>query len=92
MWDRQLRWAQGTRYSRPWGHVGSGLVFAMPYGILGLIAAADFRTCAIRDGAIYGGAFESVARMLGRGLEGCARSRLRDDRSGFIRCEMFPVS
>jgi ceramide glucosyltransferase len=39
MWNRQLRWAQGTRYSRPWGHVGSGLVFAMPYGILGLIAA-----------------------------------------------------
>jgi ceramide glucosyltransferase len=41
MWDRQLRWAQGTRYSRPWGHIGSGLVFAMPYGILGFIAAAS---------------------------------------------------
>jgi ceramide glucosyltransferase len=40
MWERQLRWAMGTRYSRPWGHVGSGLTFAMPYGILGLIAAS----------------------------------------------------
>ena len=40
MWERQLRWAMGTRYSRPKGHVGTGLTFAVPYGILGLIAAA----------------------------------------------------
>lgn len=39
MWQNQLRWAQTTRYSRPKGHFGSGLIFAMPYGILGLIAA-----------------------------------------------------
>jgi ceramide glucosyltransferase len=40
MWERQVRWAKGTRYSRPKGHFGTFLVFAMPYGILGLIAAA----------------------------------------------------
>ena len=40
MWERQLRWAMGTRYSRPKGHLGSGLTFAVPYGILGLIAAS----------------------------------------------------
>jgi ceramide glucosyltransferase len=40
MWERQLRWAMGTRYSRPMGHIGSGLTFATPYGILGLIAAS----------------------------------------------------
>jgi ceramide glucosyltransferase len=39
MWERQLRWAMGTRYSRPKGHLGAGLTFAMPFGILGLIAA-----------------------------------------------------
>ncbi len=39
MWERQVRWAKGTRYSRPKGHFGTGLVFAMPYGILGLAAA-----------------------------------------------------
>lgn len=38
MWERQLRWAMGTRYSRPKGHIGTGLTFAMPFGILGLIA------------------------------------------------------
>jgi ceramide glucosyltransferase len=36
----QLRWMKSTRYSRPMGHVGSGLTFAMPFGVLGLIAAA----------------------------------------------------
>jgi ceramide glucosyltransferase len=40
MWQNQLRWAQTTRYSRPKGHFGSGLIFAVPYGLLGLIAAA----------------------------------------------------
>ena len=39
MWDNQLRWAKSTRYSRPWGHLGSGLIFAVPYGLLGLLAA-----------------------------------------------------
>jgi ceramide glucosyltransferase len=39
MWRNQLRWAQSTRYSRPKGHFGSGLVFAMPYGMLGLLSA-----------------------------------------------------
>jgi ceramide glucosyltransferase len=40
MWRNQLRWAQSTRYSRPKGHFGSGLIFAMPYGLLGFAAAA----------------------------------------------------
>jgi ceramide glucosyltransferase len=33
----QLRWMQSTRRSRPWGHFGSGLTFAMPFGLLGLV-------------------------------------------------------
>jgi len=33
----QLRWMKSTRFSRPLGHVGSGLTFAVPFGILGLI-------------------------------------------------------
>ncbi len=32
----QLRWMQSTRRSRPWGHFGSGLTFAVPYGLMGL--------------------------------------------------------
>jgi len=33
----QLRWMQSTRRSRPWGHMGSGLTFAVPFGLLGLV-------------------------------------------------------
>lgn len=40
MWDRQVRWAKGTRWSRPKGHFGTGLIFAMPYGMLGVLAGA----------------------------------------------------
>jgi ceramide glucosyltransferase len=34
----QLRWMKSTRYSRPAGHLGTGLTFAIPYGLLGLFA------------------------------------------------------
>jgi ceramide glucosyltransferase len=40
MWERQLRWAMGTRYSRPAGHFGSVLTFAVPFGLLGLVAGS----------------------------------------------------
>jgi ceramide glucosyltransferase len=36
----QLRWTKSTRFSRPLGHVGTGLTYAVPFGVLGLIAAA----------------------------------------------------
>jgi ceramide glucosyltransferase len=36
----QLRWMKSTRYSRPAGHVGTGLTFAVPFGILGFISSA----------------------------------------------------
>jgi len=32
----QLRWARSTRHSRALGHLGSGLTFATPFGLLGL--------------------------------------------------------
>jgi len=33
----QVRWMKSTRRSRPWGHLGSGLTFAVPYGLAGLL-------------------------------------------------------
>ncbi len=33
----QLRWMKSTRRSRPYGHLGTGLTFAVPFGGLGLI-------------------------------------------------------
>ncbi|HEY0161493.1 MAG TPA: glycosyltransferase [Edaphobacter sp.] len=33
----QLRWMQSTRRSRPMGHLGTGLTFALPFGLFGLL-------------------------------------------------------
>lgn len=33
----QLRWMQSTRRSRPLGHLGTGLTFAVPFGLMGLV-------------------------------------------------------
>jgi len=33
----QVRWMKSTRFSRPKGHFGTALTFAMPFGILGLV-------------------------------------------------------
>jgi len=32
----QVRWMKSTRFSRPKGHFGTALTFAMPFGLLGL--------------------------------------------------------
>lgn len=40
VWEHEVRWARSTRHSRPWGHLGTGAIFAVPYGILGFLAAA----------------------------------------------------
>ena len=42
--QHQMRWMRSTRFSRTWGHLGSGLTFAMPFGVLGLaVAGAEGR-------------------------------------------------
>jgi ceramide glucosyltransferase len=34
----QIRWMRSTRFSRSAGHLGTGLTYAMPFGLLGLTA------------------------------------------------------
>lgn len=38
--QHQARWMKSTRCSRPLGHVGTGMTFAVPFGIIGCLAAA----------------------------------------------------
>ncbi len=52
----QLRWMKSTRFSRPKGHLGMGITFAMPFGILGLFAAGSLGHWAL-GGALLGIAF-----------------------------------
>lgn len=35
--SHQWSWMKSTRFSRPWGHLGTGLTFAAPFGLLGLL-------------------------------------------------------
>ncbi len=35
----ELRWMKSTRFSRPLGHVGTGLTYAVPFGLLALLLA-----------------------------------------------------
>ena len=62
LWEREVRWAKGTRYSRPKGHLGSGLIYAMPYGIMGFLAAAAM-------GRLGLGALLLGTAILNRGIE-----------------------
>ena len=39
----QLRWMKSTRFSRPLGHVGSGLTYAVPFGLLALLLGLGHR-------------------------------------------------
>jgi ceramide glucosyltransferase len=85
MWDNQLRWAKSTRYSRPKGHFGHGLIFAMPYGVLGFVAAASLGHAAIGL-ALLGVAL--LNRMLEAWIVGWTVVRDRTARHAFW---LYPV-
>ena len=81
----QLRWMKSTRHSRPWGHVGTGLTFAMPFGVLGFVAAVALGNLrlamALLATAVLNRIIQAVA--VGWGL-------LRDPRA--LRfCWLYPV-
>lgn len=81
----QLRWMKSTRHSRPWGHLGTGLTFAMPFGILGLIAAAGL-------GRIWIGVALLAWAFLNRVLQSVAVGwgLLKDPRARQL-CWSYPV-
>ncbi len=58
----QLRWMQSTRRSRPLGHLGTGLTFAMPFGLLGLL-------CEVAAGRPLAGSAWLGAMVLNRWLQ-----------------------
>jgi ceramide glucosyltransferase len=72
----QLRWMKSTRYSRPAGHLGTGLTFATPFGLLGFAAAAGLRHwglgLAFLGWAVVNRIIQSV--VVGWGITGDPRS------------------
>jgi len=82
----QLRWMKSTRYSRPWGHVGSGLTYAMPFGMLALLLGLG------RHHKLYIGIALLVLAWLNRTLLSAivGWGILRDARSLWL-CWLYPL-
>lgn len=81
----QLRWMKSTRYSRPAGHAGTGLTYAMPFGILGLVAGAAVGHWLIGIGLL---ALACLNRMVQSVVVGRGVTR---DRRALSFCWLYPL-
>jgi ceramide glucosyltransferase len=82
----QLRWMKSTRFSRPWGHVGSGLTYAVPFGLLALLLALGHRDWMQIGIALF--AISWINRMLLALLVGWA---VIGDRRCLWLCWLYPL-
>jgi len=82
----QLRWMKSTRFSRPWGHVGSGLTYAVPFGLTALLLGITSHHHLLLGGALFAAAWLNrmlLAMAIGWGV-------IRDRRC--LRfCWLYPV-
>jgi ceramide glucosyltransferase len=81
----QLRWMKSTRYSRPAGHAGTGLTYAVPFGFLGLIAGTVLGQWQLGVGLF---ALAWVNRMIQSVMVGWGV--VRDPRAIWL-CWLYPV-
>jgi ceramide glucosyltransferase len=81
----QLRWMKSTRYSRPAGHVGTGLTYAVPFGLLGLIVGLAIGRPWLAIGCV---ALAWLNRMVQSLLVGWGVVR---DRRALIWCWLYPL-
>jgi ceramide glucosyltransferase len=80
----QLRWMQSTRRSRPWGHLGSGLTFAMPFGLLGFVWG-------LLSGHAWLGLVWVAAMILNRWLQAGAILLVMGDESWMRGMLLYPL-
>jgi ceramide glucosyltransferase len=81
----QARWMRSTRFSRPKGHVGTALTFAMPFGLLGLIVGLAEQRVGLAL-ALFGWAVLNrvlLCVVVGWGVV--------QDRNARQRCWLYPV-
>ncbi|HZU45382.1 MAG TPA: bacteriohopanetetrol glucosamine biosynthesis glycosyltransferase HpnI [Terriglobales bacterium] len=81
----QLRWMKSTRFSRPKGHVGSGLTFSTPYGLLALIAGSAL---SMTDLGIALFAWSILNRIIQSLVAGWG---VTGDRRSLTLCWLYPV-
>ena len=80
----QLRWMQSTRRSRPWGHLGTGLTFAMPFGLLG------FAACGASGSWLAACTFLGLA-VANRLLQAFVLLRTLEERRMFFYTAIYPL-
>jgi len=81
----QTRWMKSTRYSRPKGHLGMGLTFSMPYGVLGFLAGAASGRLAIGATILAATFLNRVLLAIVAGWEAVRDQRARDC------CWLYPL-
>jgi ceramide glucosyltransferase len=81
----QLRWMKSSRFSRRLGHIGTGLTFAMPFGLLGLAVGWMSGNWALGLG-LLGAAFAN--RVVQALVVGWGVTR---DRQSAILCWLYPI-
>ncbi len=80
----QLRWMQSTRRSRPLGHLGTGLTFATPFGLLGV-------TWGLLAGHPLAGVLWLFAMIINRWLQAAAILIVMQDPQSFSNIAVYPL-
>lgn len=81
----QLRWMKSSRFSRRLGHAGTGLTFAMPFGLLGLLAGWMAGNLALGLGLLAVAFANRVVQSLVVGWG------VTQDRNSALFCWLYPV-
>ncbi|MBZ5561133.1 MAG: bacteriohopanetetrol glucosamine biosynthesis glycosyltransferase HpnI [Acidobacteriia bacterium] len=84
-WLHQLRWMKSTRFSRPLGHVGTVMTFAMPFGLLGMAACIAMGSWRLGFGLLSLAVLNRVVQSIAVGW-----GVLRDSRSLWF-CWLYPA-
>jgi ceramide glucosyltransferase len=81
----QVRWMRSTRFSRPKGHLGTVLTYAMPFGVLGLLAG-------LASGHTNLGISLLVAAFVNRTIQSVAGGYVvAGDKAALTRSWLYPV-
>jgi ceramide glucosyltransferase len=81
----QIRWMKSTRFSRPRGHFGTCLTFAMPFGLLGFAAGLALHQAAIGVGLFVWAVLARLVLSVGVGNWAVR------DRNWFNLLALYPV-
>ena len=81
----QVRWMRSTRFSRSAGHVGTGLTYAMPFGLLGVVVGVLLHNWQVGLGLFAWASLNRVVQaiVVGRLVLG--------DRESLKLCWLYPA-